>query len=107
MKDRMVLRPDNHVQIARRAAVHPGVALPGNPDALPVASSGLDPHLERLRAFHRSFPMTRRARRNILPRSVAARTLHVDLHAPAGLLDRPFAMALRAGSWRFDKPRSL
>src|SRR4029077_2951610 len=50
--------------------------------------------------------MAGRAGRDVLPRAVATRTLDVELHPSAGLLNRPLALALRACSRRLDKPRT-
>ena len=89
-------------KIASRAAVRPGVAFAGQPNALAIARSRLDAHFQRFGAAHRAFAVADGAGRNILARAVAARTRHVELHASAGLRDLSGAVALRAFSRRFD-----
>src|SRR5215469_2520850 len=78
-----------------------GIALGGQTDPLSIPGAGFDPDLQRLRPLNRSLSVAGRARGNVLSRPVAARALYVELHSPARLLDRPFAVALRT------RPRCL
>src|ERR1700747_3086416 len=98
----MVFCTDDYVEIAWRAPLRPGCPLCLNPDALPIAGSGLDTNLERLGALHRTLPVTHRAGRNVLARTMAARAGDVELLASARLLDGSFAFALRTHPRLFD-----
>src|SRR5271170_2327239 len=98
----MRLDPDNHVEIAGRAAVRAGVALACEADALPIARSGLDAYFHRFGAAHRPLAVAGRADRKILARALATRTLHIEFHASAGLRNLSRAIALGTLSWRFD-----
>src|SRR4029079_13041701 len=95
-KHRMASGADDHVEIAGLAAAIAGISLPRNTDALAIAGSGLDANFERLAAADHPFPVAHRARGNILARPSTARARHVELHATTGLLDRSFALTLRA-----------
>src|SRR5205085_4317983 len=66
------------------------------------AGACLDANFERFSPLYRAFAMAHRTTGNILSRSMASRTRHVELHTAAGLLDCPFAVALRTGSWLLD-----
>src|SRR5579863_7120133 len=102
-ENRMLLGPDNRVHVARRSAVRPGVALARKPNALPVPRPRLDPHLERFGFRDRPFAVAHGTRRQILSRPMASRTLHIELHPPAGLRDLPGPVALRTFPRRFER----
>src|SRR5207245_8150134 len=93
---------NDDVKIPRLASVGPGISFAWNADALAVASSCLYAHFERLGTADHAFSMTDRASGNVFARSMATRTSHIELHAPAGLLDRPLALALRAHARLLD-----
>src|SRR6267378_4410295 len=94
--------PDDHVEVARRSAAQAGISFSGYANPLPIARARLDANLKRLGTLHRAFTMAHRTRRNIFPRPMTPRTSHVELHPPAGLLNRPFALALRTNPRRLD-----
>src|SRR5258706_3825550 len=98
----MLAGPDNHVQIASHAAMRPGVAFSSQPDALPIARPRLDAYFERLCAADCALAVAGGTGRDILPRSLATRARHVELHPPAGLGDLSLSIALRTLSRRFD-----
>src|SRR5262249_16609833 len=84
--------------------VRPGIALAGETYALAVASPGLHPDLERLRALHQALAMTRGAHALRLTRAAAARARGVEFHPAAGLRDLTFTAALGTGFPRPDHP---
>src|SRR5882724_7675593 len=98
----MLSHADDHIEIARRAAMRSGVTLAGNANALTIACPCFDAHFEWLCAFDCAFAMAYRAGRNILSRPMATRTGHIELHAPAGLGDLAAASALRTFARRLD-----
>src|SRR5579872_3394761 len=107
MEDRVIPGTDDGVKIAGRAAVSSGVAFAGNADALAVAGAGLDADFEGLGMCDCTFPVACRARRQILPGAVTARTLNVELHAPAGLCDLSGAVAFGTFAGRFERALAM
>src|SRR5579863_9391896 len=95
-KNGMLLGADDGIQVARRSAARPGVAFARQANALSVAGTGFDPNLERLGLSDRALAVAGRAGREILARPMASRTLHVKLHASAGLRDLTAAAAFGA-----------
>src|SRR5207253_11359088 len=102
MEHGMVTGADNDVEVSWWAAAQPGVALPGDANALSIAQAGLDSHFKRLGALDCPFAMADRAGGNVFSGAVAARASHVELHASTGLLDCPLAFALRTYARRLD-----
>jgi len=102
VKDGMIPRADNHVEIPSRAAVQPGIAFTRNSNALSVAGARLDSHFKRLGVLDCPFAMANRACGDILPGTVAARASHVELHAPTRLRNLSTSSALRALAGRFQ-----
>src|SRR5947209_20524119 len=76
--------------------MRPGIAFAGQTDALTIARAGLDSHFDRLSAVHHSFTVARRTTALGLPRPMAARALHAELHAPATGGDLASASTFRA-----------
>src|ERR1700752_2468843 len=103
MEDGVVAGADDGVEIAGSSAMRSGVAFSGQADALAVASAGLDAHFERFGIGDRAFAVTGRAHRQILSGPMAARALHIELHAAAGLGDLPAAAALGTFAWRLER----
>src|SRR5208337_3364694 len=101
-KQRVLADADDHIEIADATSAQPGIAFTRDPNALPVAGSGLDANLQRIGALDAAFAMTDRAGRNIFARPMAARASDIEFHPPAGLLNRPFAVALRTYPRSFD-----
>src|ERR1700722_10880334 len=95
-KHRMRPRLDNQKQIPRRPATSPGIALPRQPNPLPIPSPRLDPKLQRLFLNHNSFAIAGRAGVLHLPRPTTPRALDIELHPPAHLRPLPRPMTLRA-----------
>ena len=91
------------VKIADPASAQSGIAFTRDAYSLPVARPGLDADLERIGALDAAFAVADRAGRKILARPVASRTLHVELHPPAGLRDLPVAIALRTFARSFQE----
>src|SRR5579863_4889183 len=102
VKHRVVAGADDDVQIAAWTAAKSRVTFPAQPDALAIASPGLDPHFERFGALYRTFAMADRAGGNVLAGSVAAGAGNVELHTPALLRDLSGAVALGALPRRFN-----
>src|SRR3954451_471152 len=78
------------------------VSLARYADALPVSRARLDANLQRFSAIDCAFSVTDRASGRILACPLTRWTWHVKLHAPAGLLDRTLALALRAHARSFN-----
>src|SRR5712671_1051173 len=95
---------DDHVKITGGPSLLPSIALTGDSDTLPISRSCLDAHLERFCPRHRTLTVARGADGHILPRSMAPRTLHVELHAATGLRDLAGPVALRTFTRRFQDP---
>jgi hypothetical protein len=98
----MVSDANDHVKIARWTRVRTGIAFSGKTDSLPIPCAGLNAHFQWFSPLNGPFAMTRRTIRNVFSGTMTARTLHIELHAPAGLGDLTTAAALRALSRRFD-----
>src|SRR5581483_2829279 len=78
-----------------------------DPNALPIASAGLDAYLQRLSSLYYAFASAHRANRNVLSRSMAARTLDVEFHPSTGLCDLSRAFAFRTHARGFQKAATL
>src|ERR1035441_4074141 len=91
----MLLGSNDHIKVARRAAVSPGIPFARNANALSVARACLGAHFERLGFRDGAFAMAGRTGRQIFARTVASRALHVELHPSTGLRDLPRPVALR------------
>src|ERR1035441_7038332 len=91
----MLLGSNDHIKVARRAAVSPGIPFARNANALSVARACLGAHFERLGFRVGAFAMAGRTGRQIFARTVASRALHVELHPSTGLRDLPRPVALR------------
>src|SRR5216684_4662216 len=98
----MLIDADDHVEISDRPASQPGIAFARDPNALPVAGSGLDADLQRSGALDAAFAVADRAGRNIFTRSMAARAGDVEFHPAAGLFNRPLTVTLRTLSRSLD-----
>src|SRR6266852_2268010 len=99
----MLADPNDDIEIAGPTPAQPGVALPRDPNALPIAGSGLDADLQWSGTLDAAFAMADRAGGNILARRMASRAGNVELHPAARLFDCPLAMTLRAFPRSFDK----
>src|SRR5215469_2357173 len=97
MKHRMVSGANDDIEIARRTAVRPGIALAREANALAVAGSRFHPDLERLCALYQALAMTGRANALRFTSAAAARARGVEFHPAAGLRDHAFASAIAAG----------
>ena len=86
----------DQVEVARRAAVQPRIALALQPDPLAVARARLDAELHRLGAVHHAFAVAGRAVVRNAPGPIAARAGDVEFHAAAHLRHLAGAVALRA-----------
>ena len=106
-KDGVLAGANNHKEVAGGTAVGSGVAFAGNANALAVARAGFDAYFERFRSLDRAFPVAGRAGRDVLAGSMAARTLHVKFHPPAGLRDLPRSVALGALAGLFEKSLAM
>src|ERR1700677_2263596 len=104
MKYGMGVDADDHVEIAGRAAARSGVAFAGQSNALAVARACLDANFQRLGAADCAFTVAGWAGGDVFACAFAVGTLHVELHAAAGLRDLSGAVALGAFSRRFDVP---
>src|SRR5260370_39756365 len=98
----VLIYADDHVEIADRTAPQPGIAFSRNPNALPVAGSGLDADLHRSRALDAAFTAADPAGRSVLPRPTSSRAGDIRLYPAASLFDRPLAMTLRTLSRSLD-----
>src|SRR5258707_3654494 len=94
---------DDDVKVPGWASVLPGIALAWNPDPLPVTGTRLNAHFEGFGPRHRALTVARWTDRYILARPVAPGTLHIELHAAAGLRDLPGSVALRTLARRFQE----
>src|SRR5579885_46986 len=92
----MTFGSDDYVEIAGLPSVSSGIAFSCDANALPVARARFDSYFEWLGSVDHAFAVADRARRNIFAATVATRAGHVKLHAIRALLDRTFALALRA-----------
>src|ERR1035438_2972842 len=91
----MLLGSNDHIKVARRAAVSPGIPFARNANALSVARACLGAHFERLGFRDGAFAMAGRTGRQIFSRTVAARARQVDLPPSTGRRDLPRPVALR------------
>src|ERR1700722_11756792 len=101
MENGVVSSPNDHVEIADRATMGAGIALPGNANALAVPSTRLDADLKRFGFFDGAFSVTGGARCYVFAGAMAARTSGVELHAPAGLRDLASTSAVGTSAGRF------
>src|SRR6266851_8593469 len=99
----MLADADDDIEIADPTPAQPGVALPRDPNALPIAGSGLDADLQWSGALDAAFAMADRAGGNVLTRPMASRAGDVELHPAARLFNRPLAMTLRTLPGSFDE----
>src|SRR5690349_19016996 len=97
----MVSRANNHKEIACRAAVGSSIAFPGQTYALAIPRPCFDSDFERFGIGYRPFAMAGGAHGQVLSGAMAAGTLHIELHPPAGLRDLARAVALRTFSGSF------
>src|ERR1700740_1831992 len=100
----MRLDPDDHINVPRLCAVSARVAFSREPDALPVSSPRLNAHFQRLGLGYCTFAMAGWTGGYVFPGAVTARTLHNELHPPAGLRLLSGSVALRTFSRLLEKP---
>src|SRR5262249_56040566 len=106
VKDGVIARFDNDVEIACWPAAQASISLASDANTLAVSSAHLDTDLEWLRSLGTSLSMASRTSRDVFASPMAPWTLHLDLHTPTGLLDCPFALALRTGARGLDESGS-
>src|SRR2546426_7954053 len=92
-EDGMIAGTNDDVQIARRTSTETRISFAWDANALAVASSRLDTHFERFGALHGALAVTNIASGYVAARPITPRTVDVELHASAGLLDRSLAFA--------------
>src|SRR4029077_14623398 len=80
-----------------------GIAFAGHPNTLTVPCTGLDTDLQRFGAAHYALATACRTCGDIFPGTLAAGTLHVELHATARLSDLTFTTALWTTARSFQK----
>src|SRR5579884_320324 len=95
MENGVVAGAHDDIKVSRGAAVRAGVAFARNPNALAVAGARLDAYLELLAALDHAFATADPANGAVFAGAVTARAHDVELHAPAGLGNFPFAAAFR------------
>src|SRR5262249_27874575 len=105
-ENRMLASANNDIQIARRAAVSSGVSLACKTDALPVTSSGFDPHLQWLSAGNYARSLAYRTAFLYFPCSSALWTGHVEFHPARTLSYLPAAITSRTGLRLADHSRA-
>src|SRR5436305_5007425 len=103
----MLAGTDDYVEISRRTAVGSRITLARDSDSLTIASAGLDAYFQRLSSLYYAFASAHRAHRNVLSRSMAARTLNVEFHPSTGLCDLSRAFAFRTYARGFQKTATL
>ena len=89
---------NDHIEVAARGTVGSGVALPGNADTLPVASTRLDSNFEWFGAFDCALTVAGRTGGTVFARATAAWAGEIELHSPADLGDLTGAVAFRTFS---------
>ena len=97
----MVSRANNHKEIACRAAVGSSITFPRQTYALAIPSPCFDSDFQRFSVRDRAFAVAGGTHCEILAGTVAARALHVELHASTrlGNLARAVALGTFAGSF--------
>src|SRR5581483_178671 len=103
MKNRVLLRPNDHVKVAGRSGMRARIALARNADSLSIASSSLDTDFDLLVALDRAFAVTDGTRGDVFACPMTTWTGDIEFHAPGGLLDGALTLALRAFAGRFDE----
>src|SRR5277367_450438 len=94
VKDGVISSANDGVQVAGRSAMRAGIALARDTNALPIARTCFDTHLERFSLLHGTFTVAGAAGCYVLAGAVATCTGRIELHASTGLRDLASAAAI-------------
>src|SRR6185437_15143483 len=95
-ENRMRAGANDQEQVTGRPAIEADISLPRQPNALAIASAGLDAEFDGFGSRDHAFSVAGRARIRKVARAIAARAGDVELHAAAHLRNLAGAVALRA-----------
>ena len=107
MEYRIIAGADDDIEIASGPTVYSGISFSRQSDALSVARASLDADFQRLSSVNYALSAAHSADRACFTGTTAPRAGDVELHSPAGLLNRTLATALRARSRRFQVSMSV